>query len=98
MPLGRWCTRRKHVIHTCVVYPPLRFRRGECLFLSFQDEALDSEGPRRAFEDMAREVNELAVTAAAMVPGAPPVVFKTADDVSLDTHTRAHTNTHTRGQ
>lgn len=48
-----------------------------------QDEALDSEGPRLAFEEMARQVNALAATAAAQAgPGATPPAVKTADDVS----------------
>lgn len=63
-----------------------------------QDEALDSEGPHRAFEDMAREVNELAVATAAEVPGAPPVILKTADDVRLDTHTHTQSDSRTVGQ
>lgn len=53
-------------------------------FLCVQDEELDSEGPRRAFEAMAKEVNELAAAAAAKAgPGAPPPAMKTADDVSI---------------
>lgn len=48
-----------------------------------QDEALDSEGPRLAFEEMAKEVNQLAAAAAAKASaGAPPPAIKTADDVS----------------
>lgn len=50
--------------------------------LPLQDEALDSEGPRLAFEEMAKEVNKLAAAQAG--PGAPPPAVKTADDVSLD--------------
>lgn len=52
-----------------------------CCFV--QDEALDSEGPHRAFEEMAKEVNDLAAVAAAKGgPGAKPVTLKIADDVS----------------
>lgn len=43
---------------------------------------MDEEGPRRAFVDMARQVNELAAKAAASQnPDAPPPAMKTADDV-----------------
>lgn len=52
--------------------------------LPLQDEALDSEGPRLAFEEMANQVNALAAAAAAQAgPGATPPVVKTADDVSV---------------
>eukprot|EP00903_Cladosiphon_okamuranus_P015215 g14063.t1 len=48
-----------------------------------EDEALDSEGPRLAFEEMAKQVNALAAAAAAQAgPGATPPVVKTADDVA----------------
>lgn len=57
----------------CIPYPASR---------AFQDEALDSEGPRLAFEKMAKEVNQLAAVAAANAgAGAPPPAVKTADDV-----------------
>ncbi|CAM9536473.1 unnamed protein product [Pylaiella littoralis] len=49
-----------------------------------EDEALDAEGPRLAFEEMAKQVNDLAAAAAAAQAGAgatPPPV-KTADDVA----------------
>lgn len=59
----------------CVLYSASR---------GFQDEALDSEGPRLAFEKMAKEVNQLAAAAAANAgAGAPPPAVKTADDVSV---------------
>eukprot|EP00752_Nemacystus_decipiens_P005177 g4697.t1 len=48
-----------------------------------EDEALDSEGPRLAFEGMAKKVNALAAAKAAQAgPGATSPVVKTADDVA----------------
>lgn len=52
-----------------------------------QDEALDAEGPRAAFEKMAQEVNDLAQAAATAkgdsASNAPPIAKKTADDVRM---------------
>lgn len=44
-----------------------------------QDEPLDSEAPRRAFDEMAAEVNRLAAIAGSSTPSA----IKTADDVRV---------------
>lgn len=66
--------------------------------LPLQDEALDSEGPRLAFEEMAKHVNALAAAAAARAgPGAPPPPVKTADDVGV-TLAKLHLNGRGRGE
>lgn len=45
---------------------------------------MDEEGPRRAFTELAQQVNDLAAKAAAAKnPNAPPPPSKTADEVSI---------------
>ncbi|CAN0338794.1 unnamed protein product, partial [Ectocarpus sp. 8 AP-2014] len=46
-----------------------------------EDEPLDAEGPRLAFEEMAKQVNALAAATAAQTGASPPAA-KTADDVA----------------
>lgn len=57
-------------------------RRPLSLLLLLQDEPLDAEGPRLAFEEMAKQVNALAAATAAQTGASPPAA-KTADDVSV---------------